>query len=111
VAAQPVVAASGAPQFGRASVSAVMVVRNEEAVIAHKLENLLTLDYPPEKLEVVVVSDGSSDGTAAILGEFARSAGANGYESRVARQGGGPERCDAVGARRSAALHRCPAAD
>ncbi len=52
------------------SVSAVMVVRNEEAVIASKLENLLSLDYPREKLEVVVVSDGSSDGTAAVLGEF-----------------------------------------
>ncbi len=54
------------------SVSAVMVVRNEEAAIARKLENLLTLDYSREKLEVVVVSDGSSDGTAAILGEFER---------------------------------------
>jgi cellulose synthase/poly-beta-1,6-N-acetylglucosamine synthase-like glycosyltransferase len=52
------------------AVSAVMVVRNEEGVIARKLENLLTLDYPPEKMEVVVVSDGSSDGTAAILKEF-----------------------------------------
>ena len=53
------------------AVSAVMVVRNEEAVIARKLDNLLTLDYPREKLEVVVVSDGSSDGTAAILAEYA----------------------------------------
>ncbi|MFY9561012.1 MAG: glycosyltransferase family 2 protein [Terriglobales bacterium] len=52
------------------AVSAVMVVRNEEAVIARKLENLLTLDYPPEKIEAVVVSDGSSDGTAAILEGF-----------------------------------------
>jgi biofilm PGA synthesis N-glycosyltransferase PgaC len=51
-------------------VSAVMVVRNEESVLARKLENLLTLDYRPEKMEVVVVSDGSSDGTAAILKEF-----------------------------------------
>ena len=55
---------------GEPSVSAVMVVRNEEAGIARKLENLLTLDYPPEKMEVVVVSDGSSDGTAAILAGF-----------------------------------------
>ena len=52
-------------------VSAVMVVRNEEAVIGPKLRNLLTLDYPPEQLEVVVVSDGSNDGTAAVLAEFA----------------------------------------
>ena len=51
-------------------VSVAMVVRNEEAVIARKLENVLTLDYAPEKLEVVVVSDGSSDGTAAELEKF-----------------------------------------
>src|ERR1019366_8138156 len=49
------------------AVSAVMVVRNEEAVIARKLENLLTLDYPQAKLDVVVVSDGSSDRPPAIL--------------------------------------------
>lgn len=54
------------------SVSAVMVVRNEEAVIAGKLENLLTLDYPQDKLEVIVVSDGSNDGTPAILSEYAQ---------------------------------------
>jgi cellulose synthase/poly-beta-1,6-N-acetylglucosamine synthase-like glycosyltransferase len=49
-----------------------MVVRNEEAVIARKLENLLSLDYPQEKIEVVVVSDGSTDSTAAILADYAR---------------------------------------
>jgi len=54
------------------AVSAVMVVRNEEAVIARKLENLLTLDYPHEQLEVVVVSDGSSDRTPAILADYQR---------------------------------------
>jgi hypothetical protein len=52
------------------AVSAVMVVRNEEAVLARKLENLLTLDYPAAKLDVVVVSDGSTDRTTAILKEF-----------------------------------------
>ena len=55
------------------SVSAVMVVRNEEAVIARKLDNLLSLNYPPEKLDVIVVSDGSSDRTDEILSEFARN--------------------------------------
>jgi poly-beta-1,6-N-acetyl-D-glucosamine synthase len=52
-------------------VSAVIVVRNEEAVIARKLDNLLSLDYPQEKLDVVVVSDGSSDGTNATLERYA----------------------------------------
>jgi biofilm PGA synthesis N-glycosyltransferase PgaC len=54
------------------AVTAVMVVRNEEALIARKLENLLTLDYPHAKLDLVVVSDGSSDRTPAILADYAR---------------------------------------
>jgi len=55
------------------AVSAVMVVRNEEAVIGQKLRNLLTLDYPPEPLEVVIVSDGSTDGTVAVVSEFQKN--------------------------------------
>jgi biofilm PGA synthesis N-glycosyltransferase PgaC len=51
--------------------SVVMVVRNEEAVLAAKLRNLLELDYPAEKLQMVVVSDGSTDGTEGILRELA----------------------------------------
>lgn len=53
-------------------VSVVMVVRNEESVLERKLRNLLDLDYPPERYEVVVVSDGSSDRTEAILREFSQ---------------------------------------
>ena len=60
------------PKLRCPAVTAVMVVRNEEAVIARKLENLLTLDYPQAKLDVVVVSDGSSDRTPAILADYAR---------------------------------------
>jgi biofilm PGA synthesis N-glycosyltransferase PgaC len=56
-------------------VTAVMVARNEEDIVARKLGNLLTLDYPPAKLDVVVVSDGSSDRTPAILAEYARDSG------------------------------------
>jgi cellulose synthase/poly-beta-1,6-N-acetylglucosamine synthase-like glycosyltransferase len=55
------------------SVTAVMVVRNEEAVLARKLENLLSLDYPRDRFDVVVVSDGSTDRTRAILTEFEQS--------------------------------------
>ncbi|MFZ1129442.1 MAG: glycosyltransferase family 2 protein [Terriglobales bacterium] len=69
------------------SVSAVMVVRNEEAVIARKLENLLALDYPRNKLEVVVVSDGSSDRTPAILADYARAS-----EARTESREGAPIR-------------------
>jgi poly-beta-1,6-N-acetyl-D-glucosamine synthase len=50
-------------------VSVVMVVRNEEQVLESKLRNLLDLDYPPESCQIVVVSDGSTDRTEAILRE------------------------------------------
>jgi multisubunit Na+/H+ antiporter MnhF subunit len=53
-------------------VSIVMVVRNEEGVLNRKLRNLLGLDYPPERCRIVVVSDGSTDRTEAILREYSR---------------------------------------
>ena len=52
-------------------VSIVMVVRNERKVLRKKLLNVLGLNYPKEQLELVVVSDGSTDGTEGILAEFA----------------------------------------
>src|SRR5215472_17845405 len=52
-------------------VSLVMVVRNEEKVLERKLRNLLSLNYPADNLEIVVVSDGSTDGTDEILAGFA----------------------------------------
>jgi poly-beta-1,6-N-acetyl-D-glucosamine synthase len=52
-------------------VSIVMVVRNEERWLETKLRNLLELDYPPERCQIVVVSDGSTDRTEAILREHA----------------------------------------
>lgn len=56
---------------GEPAVSAILVVRNEEAIVARKLDNLLALDYPEAKLEVVVVSDGSDDRTPTILRDYA----------------------------------------
>lgn len=52
-------------------VSIVLAVRNEGAVIARKLQNLLQLNYPADLREIIVVSDGSTDGTNAILFEYA----------------------------------------
>jgi cellulose synthase/poly-beta-1,6-N-acetylglucosamine synthase-like glycosyltransferase len=54
------------------SVSVVMVARNEEAGIARKIENLLSLEYPANQLDIIIVSDGSTDRTPAILAEYAR---------------------------------------
>jgi cellulose synthase/poly-beta-1,6-N-acetylglucosamine synthase-like glycosyltransferase len=53
------------------AVSLLIAARNEEAVIAEKLENSLALDYPQEQLQVIVVSDASTDRTDAIVQEFA----------------------------------------
>lgn len=58
-----------------ASLSIVMVVRNEERWIEAKLRNLLDLDYPPERCQIVVVSDGSTDGTESILHRYANNPG------------------------------------
>lgn len=49
----------------------LIAAHNEEAVIGERLENALAIDYPREKLAIVVASDGSRDATAAILGSFA----------------------------------------
>ena len=57
----------------RPAVSMVMVVRNEEQVVERKLKNLLSLDYPADLLQIVVVSDGSTDRTDDILRESAHN--------------------------------------
>jgi cellulose synthase/poly-beta-1,6-N-acetylglucosamine synthase-like glycosyltransferase len=55
------------------TVSLIVPAYDEEEVIAEKVANALALDYPRERLQVVVASDGSSDATA----ERARVAGAD----------------------------------
>ncbi|MGH9497050.1 MAG: glycosyltransferase family 2 protein [Candidatus Sulfotelmatobacter sp.] len=54
-----------------AFISIVMAVRNEEPVLETKMRNLLELDYPADRMEIVVVSDGSTDRTEEILREHA----------------------------------------
>lgn len=51
-------------------VSVVLVVRNEAGVLEAKLQNLLGLTYPRELIEIIVISDGSTDGTDAILRRY-----------------------------------------
>ncbi len=54
-------------------VSLIITAHNEVKRIRTKLENTLLLEYPTEKLEVIVASDGSTDETNAIVAEFARN--------------------------------------
>lgn len=54
----------------RPTVSLIIAACNEEKTIREKLENTLRLTYPRAFLEVIVVADGSSDGTAAIVSEY-----------------------------------------
>lgn len=53
------------------SVSLVIPAYNEDQVITQKLENTLALHYPREKLEILVVSDGSTDATNQIVARYA----------------------------------------
>ena len=49
------------------SVSVIVAAHDEEAVIERRLENLLELDYPDDKLELAVASDASTDATDELV--------------------------------------------
>lgn len=51
-------------------VTYMIVAHNEEQVIKQKLENALKLDYPREKLHILVASDNSTDATNGIVNDF-----------------------------------------
>jgi cellulose synthase/poly-beta-1,6-N-acetylglucosamine synthase-like glycosyltransferase len=55
----------------RKSVTVIVPAYNGELYIADKLRSVLSLDYPRELLEILVVSDGSTDSTEAIVQGFA----------------------------------------
>ena len=53
------------------SVSMIVAARNEADKIRRKIEHSLALDYPPGRLEIIVASDASDDGTDDIVNEYA----------------------------------------
>ena len=55
------------------SVSIVIVVRNEAERLERKLQNLMASDYPGDRMEIVVASDGSTDRTNEILSGYSGS--------------------------------------
>lgn len=54
----------------RPFVSIILAAYNEEHVVERTIRNLLALDYPPDSIEILVGSDGSSDRTIALLRQF-----------------------------------------
>ncbi|MFB3778064.1 MAG: glycosyltransferase family 2 protein [Bryobacteraceae bacterium] len=54
----------------RPTVSVLLPVRNGEAWIGRKLESILQLDYPRELVEILVISNGSTDSTEKIAAGF-----------------------------------------
>lgn len=52
------------------SVSIIIAAYNEESSIGATIENKLALDYPKEKLEIIVISDGSTDRTDEIVRQY-----------------------------------------
>ena len=52
------------------TVSYMIVAHNEEAVIKKKLENAIQLDYPIDKLQIIIASDNSTDKTNQIVEDF-----------------------------------------
>lgn len=51
-------------------VTVVVPMHNEEKIIKLKLENLMRIDYPRDKLQIVIVNDGSDDASVPAVLEF-----------------------------------------
>jgi cellulose synthase/poly-beta-1,6-N-acetylglucosamine synthase-like glycosyltransferase len=73
----------------------VVPAHDEAAWIAAKVENSLSLDYPADRLEIIVVSDGSSDDTVAMAEQF----GARGVRTLVQPERRGKEAAMQLAAR------------
>src|SRR3979411_924296 len=76
---KPVQMAKGLP-----TISVIVPAHNEESGIEAKIENLLALDYPRDLTEILVGSDGSTDGTEEIVKQYA-SRGVRLIASKVQR--------------------------
>lgn len=64
--ANPIKSAPASP-----TISVIVAVHNGESYLADKLRSILAVDYPRASIEVLVVSDGSTDRTEEIAREFA----------------------------------------
>src|SRR5688572_6127484 len=53
-------------------ITVTLPVHNEERILRATLEHVLSLDYPADRRQVLVISDASTDGTDAVAAEFAQ---------------------------------------
>ncbi|MEN3339127.1 MAG: hypothetical protein V7647_2803 [Acidobacteriota bacterium] len=81
LASRPVRKAPGVSS-GWPSISIVVAARNEAARLPARIANLLALNYPAPR-EIIIVSDGSTDGTRDTVREFVAGAGAAAATVRV----------------------------
>ena len=83
----------GAPNYTASdqplpTITVLVPAYNEEAVITAKVENCLSLDYPAELLQIVVVSDASTDKTDSIVTSFEQEASERLRLHRMDQRGG-----------------------
>lgn len=55
------------------TISLITVAHNEEKIIEQKIQNLLELDYPADKKEIIICDDASDDKTPAIIKNYQSS--------------------------------------
>lgn len=63
-------AGCGAPGTDWPPVSIIIAARNESARLPARIDNLLALDYPSDRRQIIVVSDGSTDDTVDVLARY-----------------------------------------
>jgi cellulose synthase/poly-beta-1,6-N-acetylglucosamine synthase-like glycosyltransferase len=97
VFARPSRSVSDGPSAGQPpGLSLIVAAHDEESVIAAKVHNALSLDYPRERLELIVACDGCSDATAArarqagadVVLELPRAGKIRAQDAAVGRAGG-----------------------
>jgi cellulose synthase/poly-beta-1,6-N-acetylglucosamine synthase-like glycosyltransferase len=54
------------------TVSVIVAARNEEKSIGECIDSLINLNYPKEKLEIIIINDNSTDKTPEIIDSFVR---------------------------------------